>query len=92
MAVAAGVVGLPRQTAVVATFEVAAERRRAAGLDGAHDLMLHAPEMTPVGLAIRRAMAAEHIRHLQRRPHAATRINRAALPLGSGDRTGSLCR
>jgi hypothetical protein len=67
MAVAAGVVGLPRQAAVIAVFEVAAERRRAAGLDGDHDLGLDAPEMTPMDLTISRAVTAEHIRIQLRR-------------------------
>jgi len=50
-------------------LDVAAEGRRAAGLDGAHGLQGEAVEMSPVTLAVRRAVAAEHIRHLQRRTH-----------------------
>ena len=73
-----GVVGLPYQATIFAAFEVAAERCRAAGLDGAHDLVLDAPEMTPMGLTIGRAVVAEHVRHLKRRPHDAVRLSRIA--------------
>ena len=46
-------------------FDVAAQRRRAAGFDGAHDAALSAAEMASMGLAVSSAVAAEHIRHLQ---------------------------
>jgi hypothetical protein len=73
MAVAAGVVGLPHQPAVQAMFDMAAERRRPAGLYGAHYLALAASQMTVVTLAVGAAVAAEHVRHLQGGPHAGGR-------------------
>ncbi len=61
--------------AVAAGLDMAAERRRAAQLDGAHDARLdtakRAAGRTSPFPAIGRTMAAEHIRHLQRATHAA---------------------
>src|SRR6516164_5023194 len=67
--VAAGVVSDARCATIIALFDMAAERGRSAGRDGAHDAPLDPPEMTGVRLSKRFAMAAEDIRHLQSRSH-----------------------
>src|SRR6266576_5779625 len=67
--VAAGVVSDARCATIIALFNMAAERGRSAGRDGAHDAPLDAPEMTGVHLSKRCAVAAEDIRHLQGRSH-----------------------
>ena len=67
--VAAGVVGAADQAAVGAVLDMPAERRRPAGLDRRHDAALGAAEMGRVGLPVRRAVAAEDVRHLQRGTH-----------------------
>ena len=54
-------------------LDMAAERRRAAGLDRAHDAPLDAPEMAGMRLTIGLAVAAEDIRHLQSLHAMATR-------------------
>jgi len=69
MPIAAGVIGLAHQAAVCAVLGVTAQGRSAAGFDGAHDAPLDAPEVTLMGKAIRRAVAAEDVRHLQGRAH-----------------------
>jgi hypothetical protein len=69
MAVAAGVVGDACAAAIVALLDVAAERRRPARRDGAHDASLDAAEMPGTDLPKRFAVAAEDIRHLQNRSH-----------------------
>src|SRR2546422_208251 len=61
---------------IIALFDMAAERGRSAGRDGAHDAPLDAPEMTGVRLSKRCAMAAEDIRHLQSRSHDARSAGR----------------
>src|SRR5262245_66373302 len=71
MAIAAGVVGDARRTAIIALLDMAAEHRRPAGRDGAHDPTLDAPEMTGMRLSERSAMAAEDVRHFQHRSHDA---------------------
>ena len=71
MPVAAGVVGVANEAAIGALLGMAAERRRAAGLDRRHDATLGAAEMVGVGLPVRRAVAAEDIRHLQLGAHRA---------------------
>ena len=55
---------------------MAAEHRRPARRDGAHDPSLDAPEMTGARLSKRFAMAAEDIRHLQSRSHDARSAGR----------------
>jgi hypothetical protein len=67
--VAAGVVGDASRTTIIALLDMATERGRAAGRDGAHDATLDAPEVTSVRLSKRFAMAAENVRHLQHRSH-----------------------
>src|SRR5262249_34221500 len=69
--VAAGVVSDARCATIIALFDMAAERGRSAGCDGAHDAPLDAPEMTGVHLSERCAVAAEDIRHLRSRSHDA---------------------
>ena len=51
---------------VLAARDMAAERRRAAALDRRHHLELAEADMTGIGLAPRRPVAAEDIRDLQR--------------------------
>ena len=51
--------------AVLATLDMAAECRGPAQLDCRHHPALDAPEMSIMGTAIARAMAAEDIRHLK---------------------------
>ena len=63
--VAAGVVGDLDMLALVAAQDVPAQRCGAAVLDRRHHLELAEADMAGVGLAPRRAMAAEDIRNLQ---------------------------
>src|SRR5690242_9462536 len=67
MPVTAGVVGDLRMAALVvlAARDMAAERCRAAVLDRRHHLELAEADVAGVGLAPRRAMAAQDIRNLQ---------------------------
>ncbi len=65
MPVAAGVVGDMAVAAVLASRDMAAEGRRAAALDGGHDLELAEAQVTGVGLAPGGAVGAEDIRDLQ---------------------------
>ena len=67
MPVAAGVVGDLGMAAcyVLAACDMAAERRRAAALDGTHHLQLVEAHMPAVGLAPRWAVIAENVRDLQ---------------------------
>jgi hypothetical protein len=67
MAVAAGIVGDPRMSAVFATFDVSAERRRATNLDRRHDAALSEAYMAGIGRAPRLTVATEDVRHLQLR-------------------------
>ena len=69
---------------------MAAERRRAARLDGAHHPELDAAEVTGMRLTIRFAMAAEDVRHLQSRQPWRP-LSRAARPPATADRAGSAC-
>ena len=63
--------------AILATLDVAAERCRAAVLDGAHDLELAKTYMAAIGLAPCGPVAAENIRNLQRLAgHRSLRLNR----------------
>jgi hypothetical protein len=55
--------------AIVACLHMAAERRRSASRDGAHDAPLDAAKVTFVSTAIGTAVAANDIRHLQARGH-----------------------
>ena len=66
MPVAAGIVGDVLVRAVLAARDMAAERRGAAALDGAHHLELREADMTCVGHTPCGAMVAEDVRDLQR--------------------------
>jgi hypothetical protein len=50
---------------VLAARNMAAERRRATALDGAHNLQLLQADMTAVGLTPSETVVAEYIRDLQ---------------------------
>lgn len=67
MAIAAGIVGDAHVGAVLASLDVTAELRRAAGFDCRHDTELTMAHMTRVAGAPRLSVAAEDIRHLQLR-------------------------
>ena len=67
--VAARVVSDARRAAIIALLDMAAEHRRPARRDGAHDASLDAPEMTSMRLSKRCAMVAKDIRHFQNRSH-----------------------
>jgi hypothetical protein len=64
----AAVIGDPQLAAIVAPFDMSSQRRRSAALDRRHDLQLAEADVPGVGLTPRRAVAAEDIRHLDRRP------------------------
>jgi hypothetical protein len=64
MAIATGVVSDMRCAAVVALFDMAAERRCSALRNGAHHAPLDSAKMMSTCLTKRFAVAAEHIRHL----------------------------
>ena len=68
--IAAGIIGDAKLAAVVALFDMTAQRGRAAGFDGAHDATLTAAQMAGTGLTVSGTVAAEDIRHLQRAVHA----------------------
>jgi hypothetical protein len=69
MAIATGVIGDARCTAIVALLDMPAERRRPTRRDGTHHAPLDAAEMTGMHLPKSFAVAAEHIRHLQSGTH-----------------------
>ncbi len=63
--VAAGVVGDVAMATFLASRDMAAEGRRAAALDGRHDLELAEAQMPRPGPAPGRTVGAEYIRDLQ---------------------------
>nr|AJW29484.1 hypothetical protein pJE1_062 [Sphingomonas sp. JE1] len=65
--------------AVVTSLDMAAERRGTAQLDRRHDAPFDAAKMPVMGKAVSRTVAAEYIRHLQRRAHSGN-LSRAAPP------------
>ena len=67
MPIAAGIVGAADQSAHGADFRVTTQLCRPAQLDSGHDATLDSPEMSVPGLSISIAVAAEDIRHFQRR-------------------------
>src|ERR1700689_4619722 len=81
MPVAAGIVGNGHVGALLATCDMAAERRRATTLDRRHHLELAEAHMAGIGLAPRRTMAAEDIRDLQRRTRHEGRASGGRLAL-----------
>ena len=64
VAVAAGVVGDPDQTAVLTLLGMAPERCAPAGLDRRHDPAFNPAEVSGMGLTVGVAVTAEDIRHL----------------------------
>jgi hypothetical protein len=58
-----------KQAAVAALLDVAAERGGATLLDSRHDTPFDPAEMGAAIVPERLAVAAEHVRHLQRRTH-----------------------
>src|SRR6516164_707930 len=66
MAVAARIIGNERVRAVLAARDMAAERRRAAALDGRHHLQLVEADVASICLTPRCPVVAEDIRDLQR--------------------------
>src|ERR1700748_1617302 len=87
MAIAAGIVGTADQPAVAALFDMPTEHRRATSLDRRHDTPLDPTEMCAMAPTKRLAVAAEDIRHLQRRTHR--RLRMVASPRGAAGRAGS---
>ena len=80
MPVAAGIVGDACMVAVLALFHMAAERRGAAALDGAHRLQLAEADMAGIGHTPCRPVIAEDIRDLQSRTgHGGGALRRLAL-------------
>ena len=66
MPVAAAIVGNHSMGAFLAARDMAAERHRAAALDGRHHLHLVEADVPGIGAAPRRPVVAEDIRNLQR--------------------------
>src|ERR1700757_5458168 len=85
MAITTAVVGDDRVGAALAARHMAAERRRAAALDGRHHLHLVEADVSGIGATPRRPVVAEDIRDLQRwtghgRGLLRRRLVRPALP------------
>ena len=76
MPVAAGVVGNGRVPTIAAARDVAAEGGRPASLYRSHHAPLRAVEMAGIAGTISVAVAAEHVRHLQRRARHDGRLRR----------------
>jgi hypothetical protein len=91
MPVAARIISHPGVGAVSATLDMAAEGSGPAQFDCRHHPAFDAAEMTIMGGAITRAVAAEDIRHLETRAHGSS-LRTAAPPRGSGGRVGSALR
>ena len=83
--VTAGVVGDAQVRAVLAAFDMAAQRRRSAALDRRHDLQLAEAHMAGMGRTPSRPAVAENIRHLDRRSRQRPRVSRAS---SAGSRAG----
>jgi len=66
--VAAGVVADAPVRAVLAAFDMTAQRRRSAAFDRRHDLELAEAHMAGMGRTPSRPAMAEDVRHLDRRP------------------------
>jgi hypothetical protein len=69
MPITARVIGATNEPAIGTVFDMPAQRWRPARLDRRHDAALGATQMIRVGLPVRRAVAAENIRHLQQGSH-----------------------
>jgi hypothetical protein len=68
MPVAAGIVGDAQVGALLAAFDMPAQRHRSAALDRRHDLELAEAHMAGMRRTPSRPAAAEDVRHLDRRP------------------------
>jgi len=89
MSIRAGVIGDALVATGVALFDMAAERRGATGLDRGHDAPLGGRERGTGGGAIGLTVAAEDIRHLQRRTgHERALLGRRRGRVGWCRRTG----
>ena len=89
--VAAGIVGDAGLAAILTAFDMAAERRRPAGLDRRHDSALsegHAGEL--IG-AIGGAVATEDVRHLERGTHVERSARRHHSQAEAIERAGRVC-
>jgi hypothetical protein len=82
MPVAAGVVSDTRVRTLLAALDMSAASRRAAALDGRHDLQLAEAHMAGVGAAPCRPVGAEDIRDLERRTRHGGRALRGRLHVG----------
>jgi hypothetical protein len=74
--VATAIVGDANEATVIALLDMAAERCGATDLDGGHDAALVGREPTALRGPERLAVAAEDIRHLQRRAHGSQLLGR----------------
>jgi hypothetical protein len=73
VSIPAAIEGIAFKATLIATFEVAAECRGAAHLDGAHDAPLRSGHRRAMLLSIRFSVTAEYVRHFQLRTvHAAS--------------------
>jgi hypothetical protein len=81
MAIATGIVGDGGIAAVFAAFDMAAERGRAAALEGAHHLELVEADVAGVGGPPCRTVVAENIRDLQGRAQHGRRASAGGLNL-----------
>ena len=86
--VAAGIVGDAELAAVVALFDMTAQRCRAAGFDGTHNTALAAAQMAGMSLSVSGAVAAEDIRHLQSAAHASLSGERCHREMQAIERAG----
>src|SRR6185437_6173192 len=84
------VVGDARVRTLLATLDMAAERGGATGFDCRHDAELTEAQMPGILIAPCLAVAAEDIRHLQRRPGHGDLIRPAGKLRTSGVRAGSV--
>ena len=94
VAVAAGIVRNAGLTAILAAFDMAAERRCPAHLDRRHDTVLSGSQAAGLIGAIGGTMAAEDIRHLERRSHtgrSARRHHHQAEAIERAGRLGDQC-
>ena len=66
--ITAGVVGDAQMRAILAAFDMTAQRRRSATLDRRHDLQLAEAHMAGMGRTPSQPTVAEDVRHLDRRP------------------------
>ena len=89
MPIAARVVRNTRMGAVLAALDMTAERDGTARLDRGHDAKLVGADVSDIGVAPRRTVAAEDLRHLQRRSGQRRRLRPAARLRSSDAQAGS---